>query len=116
MTLKNLLTLCITFSFFASSQLEAAGPSTVEAELAKQKKYASDLMVSIDSGKYQGKQLEALKILHQKHSLVKIRVSQAVTAIIEAALLYTIRRKKNQKKCIFIKKKKSPNIFITLKK
>tara|TARA_B100000767_G_scaffold203643_1_gene190527 strand:- start:1407 stop:1814 length:408 start_codon:yes stop_codon:yes gene_type:complete len=66
MTLKNLLTLCITFSFFASSQLEAAGPSTVEAELAKQKKYASDLMVSIDSGKYQGKQLEALKILHQK--------------------------------------------------
>jgi len=52
MTLKNLLTLCITFSLFASSQLEASGPSTVEDELAKQKKYASDLMVSIDSGKY----------------------------------------------------------------
>ncbi len=35
MTLKNLLTLCITFSLFASSQLEASGPSTVEDELAK---------------------------------------------------------------------------------
>ena len=49
-----------------SIQLEASGPSTVEQELAKQKKYASDLMVSINSGKYSGKQLEALKVLHQK--------------------------------------------------
>ena len=66
MNFKNLLSFCITFSLLTSIQLEASGPSTVEQELAKQKKYASDLMVSINSGKYSGKQLEALKILHQK--------------------------------------------------
>ena len=66
MNFKNLLSFCITFSLLTSIQLEASGPSTVEQELAKQKKYASDLMVSINSGKYSGKQLEALKVLHQK--------------------------------------------------
>ena len=66
MNFKNLLSFCITFSLLASTQLDASGPSTVEQELAKQKKYASDLMASINSGKYSGKQLEALKILHQK--------------------------------------------------
>ena len=66
MNFKNLLSFCITFSLLTSIQLEASGPSTVEKELAKQKKYASDLMVSINSGKYSGKQLEALKVLHQK--------------------------------------------------
>ena len=62
----NLATFCISFSLLASFQLEASGPSTVEQELAKQQKYANDLMVSINSGKYSGKQLEALKVLHQK--------------------------------------------------
>ena len=66
MKLTNLLSFYITFSILASFHLDASGPSTVEQELAKQKKYASDLMVSINSGKYSGKQLEALKILHQK--------------------------------------------------
>ena len=66
MKLTNLLSFYITFSILASFYLDASGPSTVEQELAKQKKYASDLMVSINSGKYSGKQLEALKILHQK--------------------------------------------------
>lgn len=66
MNFKNLLSFCIIFSLLTSIQLEASGPSTVEQELAKQKKYASDLMVSINSGKYSGKQLEALKVLHQK--------------------------------------------------
>ena len=66
MNFKNLLSFCITFCLLTSIQLEASGPSTVEQELAKQKKYASDLMVSINSGKYSGKQLEALKVLHQK--------------------------------------------------
>ena len=66
MNFKNLLSFCITFSLLTSIQLEASGPPTVEQELAKQKKYASDLMVSINSGKYSGKQLEALKVLHQK--------------------------------------------------
>ncbi len=66
MNFKNLLSFCITFSLLTSIQLEASSPSTVEQELAKQKKYASDLMVSINSGKYSGKQLEALKVLHQK--------------------------------------------------
>ena len=66
MKLTNLLSFYITFSILLSFQLDASGPSTVEQELAKQKKYASDLMVSINSGKYSGKQLEALKILHQK--------------------------------------------------
>ena len=60
------MSFCIIFSLLTSIQLEASGPSTVEQELAKQKKYASDLMVSINSGKYSGKQLEALKVLHQK--------------------------------------------------
>ena len=62
----NLATFCISFSLLASFQLEASGLSTVEQELAKQQKYANDLMVSINSGKYSGKQLEALKVLHQK--------------------------------------------------
>ena len=66
MNFKNLLSFCITFSLLTSILLEASGPSTDEQELAKQKKYASDLMVSINSGKYSGKQLEALKVLHQK--------------------------------------------------
>ena len=66
MKLTNLLSFYITFSILASFHLDASGPSTVEQELAKQKKYASDLMVSINSGKYSVKQLEALKILHQK--------------------------------------------------
>jgi hypothetical protein len=66
MKLTKLLSFYITFSILASFHLDASGPSTVEQELAKQKKYASDLMVSINSGKYSGKQLEALKILHQK--------------------------------------------------
>ena len=66
MKLTNILSFYITFSILASFHLDASGPSTVEQELAKQKKYASDLMVSINSGKYSGKQLEALKILHQK--------------------------------------------------
>ena len=66
MKLTNLLSFYITFSILASFHLDASGPSTVEQELAKQKKYASDLMVSINSGKYSGKQSEALKILHQK--------------------------------------------------
>ena len=66
MKLTNLLSFYITFSILASFHLDASGPSTVEQELAKQKKYATDLMVSINSGKYSGKQLEALKILHQK--------------------------------------------------
>ena len=66
MKFTNLLSFYITFSILASFHLDASGPSTVEQELAKQKKYASDLMVSINSGKYSGKQLEALKILHQK--------------------------------------------------
>jgi hypothetical protein len=66
MFLKNLFSFCITFSLLISIQLEASSPSTVKEELAKQKKYAGDLMASINSGKYSGKQLEALKILHQR--------------------------------------------------
>ena len=49
MKLTNLLSFYITFSILASFHLDASGPSTVEQELAKQKKYASDLMVSINS-------------------------------------------------------------------
>ena len=66
MKFKYLLSLLITSSLLASIHAQASGPSSVENELAKQEKYASELMVSINSGKYSGKQLEALKILHQK--------------------------------------------------
>ena len=63
---KYLFGSLLAFLMLINTPLAAAGPSTVEEELAKQKKYADQLMVSINSGKYSGKQLEALKILHQK--------------------------------------------------
>jgi hypothetical protein len=66
MNFKILLGFFITCSLLNSMNLAASGPSTVEEELAKQKKYANDLMTSINSGKYSGKQLEALKVLHQR--------------------------------------------------
>ena len=66
MNFKTLLGFFITCSLLNSMNLAASGPSTVEEELAKQKKYANDLMTSINSGKYSGKQLEALKVLHQR--------------------------------------------------
>ena len=66
MNFKILLSFFITCSLLNSMNLAASGPSTVEEELAKQKKYANDLMTSINSGKYSGKQLEALKVLHQR--------------------------------------------------
>ena len=47
MNFKNLLSFCITFSLLASTQLDASGPSTVEQELAKQKKYFAQLNVLI---------------------------------------------------------------------
>lgn len=65
MNIKTSFGLLFTFLFLFSFDL-IAKPSTVEQELAKQKKYADDLMISINSGKYSGKQLEALKVLHQK--------------------------------------------------
>ena len=64
MNFKILLGFFITCSLLNSMNLAASGPSTVEEELAKQKKYANDLMTSINSGKYSGKQLEALQVLH----------------------------------------------------
>ena len=66
MNFKILLSFFITCSLLNTINLAASGPSTVEEELAKQKKYANDLMTSINSGKYSGKQLEALKVLHQR--------------------------------------------------
>ena len=66
MNFKILLSFFITCSLLNSMNLAASAPSTVEEELAKQKKYANDLMTSINSGKYSGKQLEALKVLHQR--------------------------------------------------
>ncbi len=63
---KYLFGSLLAFLMLINTPLAAAGPSTVEEELVKQKKYADQLMVSINSGKYSGKQLEALKILHQK--------------------------------------------------
>ena len=60
-SMSSLFSLLLLLSFDIKAE-----PSTVAEELAKQKKYADDLMVSINSGKYSGKQLEALKILHQK--------------------------------------------------
>ena len=66
MNFKILLSFFITCSLLNTINLAASGPSTVEEELAKQKKYANDLMISINSGKYSGKQLEALKVLHQR--------------------------------------------------
>lgn len=66
MNFKILLSFFITCSLFNTINLAASAPSTVEEELAKQKKYANDLMTSINSGKYSGKQLEALKVLHQR--------------------------------------------------
>ena len=66
MNFKILLSFFITCSLFNTINLAASSPSTVEEELAKQKKYANDLMTSINSGKYSGKQLEALKVLHQR--------------------------------------------------
>ena len=66
MKLTNLLSFYITFSILLSFQLDASGPSTVAQELAKQKNYASHLMVSINTGNDSGKQREALNILHQK--------------------------------------------------
>ena len=66
MNFKILLGFFITCSLLNSMNLAASGPSTVEEELTKQKKYANDLMTSINSGKYSGKQLEALKVLHQR--------------------------------------------------
>jgi hypothetical protein len=65
MNIKTSFGLLFTFLFLFSFDL-IAKPSTVEQELTKQKKYADDLMISINSGKYSGKQLEALKVLHQK--------------------------------------------------
>ena len=65
MNIKTSFGLLFTFLFLFSFDL-IAKPSTVEQELAKQKKYADDLMISINSGEYSGKQLEALKVLHQK--------------------------------------------------
>jgi hypothetical protein len=65
MNIKTSVGLLFTFLFLFSFDL-IAKPSTVEQELTKQKKYADDLMISINSGKYSGKQLEALKVLHQK--------------------------------------------------
>ena len=66
MNFKILLSFFITCSLLNTINLAASAPSTVEEELAKQKKYANDLMTSINSGKYSGKQLEALKALHQR--------------------------------------------------
>jgi hypothetical protein len=66
MNFKILLSFFITCSLLNTINLAASTPSTVEEELAKQKKYANDLMTSINSGKYSGKQLEALKVLHQR--------------------------------------------------
>tara|TARA_B100000965_G_C19593062_1_gene758818 strand:+ start:1703 stop:2110 length:408 start_codon:yes stop_codon:yes gene_type:complete len=66
MNFKILLSFFITCSLLNTINLAASSPSTVEEELAKQKKYANDLMTSINSGKYSGKQLEALKVLHQR--------------------------------------------------
>ena len=66
MNFKILLSFFITCSLLNTINLAASAPSTVEEELAKQKKYANDLMISINSGKYSGKQLEALKVLHQR--------------------------------------------------
>ena len=66
MNFKILLSFFITCSLLNTINLAASGPSTVEEELAKQKKYANDLMTSINSGKYSGKQLEALQVLHQR--------------------------------------------------
>jgi hypothetical protein len=66
MNFKILLSFFITCSLLSTINLAASAPSTVEEELAKQKKYANDLMTSINSGKYSGKQLEALKVLHQR--------------------------------------------------
>ncbi|MFL2728332.1 MAG: hypothetical protein ACJ0FU_04560 [Gammaproteobacteria bacterium] len=66
MNFKILLSFFITCSLLNTINLAASAPSTVEEELAKQKKYANDLMTSINSGKYSGKQLEALKVLHQR--------------------------------------------------
>ena len=66
MNFKILLSFFITCSLLNIINLAASAPSTVEEELAKQKKYANDLMTSINSGKYSGKQLEALKVLHQR--------------------------------------------------
>ena len=66
MNFKILLGFFITCSLLNSMNLAASGPSTVEEELAKQKKYANDLMTSINSGKYSGKQLEALQVLHHR--------------------------------------------------
>jgi len=66
MNYKYLLGSILALSVLFNIQLLASGPSTVEEELAKQKKYADQLMTSINSGKYSGTQLEALKILHQK--------------------------------------------------
>ena len=63
---KYLFGSLLAFLMLINTPLLASGPSTVEEELAKQKKYADQLMVSINSGKYSGKQIEALKILHQK--------------------------------------------------
>lgn len=63
---KYLFGSLLAFLMLINTPLAAAGPSTVEEELVKQKKYADQLMVSINSGKYSEKQLEALKILHQK--------------------------------------------------
>ena len=63
---KYLFGSLLAFLMLINTPLAAAGPSTVEEELVKQKKYADQLMVSINSGKYSGKKLEALKILHQK--------------------------------------------------
>ena len=66
MNFKILLSFFITCSLLNTINLAASASSTVEEELAKQKKYANDLMTSINSGKYSGKQLEALKALHQR--------------------------------------------------
>ena len=66
MNFKILLSFFITCSLLNTINLAASAPSTVEEELAKQKKYANDIMTSINSGKYSGKQLEALKVLHQR--------------------------------------------------
>jgi len=63
---KYLFGSLLAFLMLINTPLLASGPSTVEEELVKQKKYADQLMVSINSGKYSGKQIEALKILHQK--------------------------------------------------